>query len=233
MAQDALQTNIHTTFPGMVQSFNAAALTAVVQPAVMYQVRNEAGVWNWIKLPLLLDCPVQFPSGGGFTLTFPLAPGDEVLVHIAERCIDAWWASGGTQPQAKFRMHDLSDGFVVPKVWSQPKKIGGVSTSTAQFRSDDGSTYVEVAGGQIVSIVAPTRIVLDTPLVQITGAVEVQNTGTVAQPFQVTGQINATGNVIAGTGTGDQVGLQTHTHTQPNDSAGDVEQPTNAPTPGT
>lgn len=224
---------MHTTLPGIIESFDAAAMTAVVQPALKFQVRNEAGIWNWVTLPLLLDCPVHFPSGGGFTLTFPLAAGDEVLVHLAERCIDAWWQSGGVQPQAEFRMHDLSDGFVIPKVWSKPRALSGVSTTTTQLRSDDGSTYVEVAGGQIVNVVAPTKIVLETPLVQVTGAIEVQNVNSVALPCQVTGEINATGNVVAGYGSGDQVGLQTHKHTQGNDSANDVEQPTNAPTPGT
>lgn len=48
-----------------------------------------------------------------------------------------------------------------------------------------------------------------------------------------TGDFRATGAVIAGCGSGDQVGLQTHTHTQGNDSANDAEVPTNPPTGGT
>lgn len=48
-----------------------------------------------------------------------------------------------------------------------------------------------------------------------------------------TGDIKTSGNVIAGFGTGTQVGLETHQHTQAADSHGDAEQPTNAPTPGT
>lgn len=47
------------------------------------------------------------------------------------------------------------------------------------------------------------------------------------------GDLHVTGAVIAGYGGGDQVGLQTHRHTQPNDSHGDGEQPTNPPTAGT
>lgn len=49
----------------------------------------------------------------------------------------------------------------------------------------------------------------------------------------LTGDLAATGAVVAGSGGADQVGLQTHTHTQPNDSHGDVEGATNAPTAGT
>lgn len=47
------------------------------------------------------------------------------------------------------------------------------------------------------------------------------------------GNIQTGGSVTAGVGTGDQVGLQTHQHAQPNDSHNDVEQPTAAPTAGT
>ena len=45
--------------------------------------------------------------------------------------------------------------------------------------------------------------------------------------------LHVTGAVIAGWGGSDQVGLQTHRHTQPSDGHGDTEQPTNAPTAGT
>lgn len=228
-ALDARQAEIHTGFPGIVQSFDATKLTAVIQPAIKYQVRDQSGVLNWVALPLLLDCPVHFPSGGGFTLTFPLAEGDEVYVALAERCIDAWWQSGGVQPQAEFRMHDLSDGFCFPKVWSQAKKISSVSTATTQLRSDDGSTYVEVAGGQVVNVVAPTKIVLKSPVVEVDGSITVLNSYGASQPCQVTGSIQATGNVIAGAGGADQVGLQTHDHGGVTTGAGN----TGAPNAGT
>lgn len=46
------------------------------------------------------------------------------------------------------------------------------------------------------------------------------------------GDLKTAGNVVAHEGAG-PVGLATHTHTQPNDSHGDLEGPTSAPTPGT
>lgn len=49
----------------------------------------------------------------------------------------------------------------------------------------------------------------------------------------VDGDIHCKGAIIAGYGTGDQVGVQTHTHAQDNDSNSDTEQETNKPTAGT
>jgi hypothetical protein len=47
------------------------------------------------------------------------------------------------------------------------------------------------------------------------------------------GNLHVTGAIIAGFGTGDQVGLQTHGHPQGADSHGDSEEPTGSPIPGT
>jgi phage gp45-like len=52
-------------------------------------------------------------------------------------------------------------------------------------------------------------------------------------PTLVTGDLHVTGAIIAGFGGVDQVGVQTHTHKQGNDSHGDTEVPTDAPTAGT
>lgn len=54
-----------------------------------------------------------------------------------------------------------------------------------------------------------------------------------AGQIKVTGNLLVTGEVIAGYGGADQVGLQTHKHKQGNDSGGNVEADTAAPTAGT
>lgn len=50
---------------------------------------------------------------------------------------------------------------------------------------------------------------------------------------EATGDLRVLGAITAGYGGGDQVGLQSHTHTQGNDSHGDSEAPTSPATPGT
>lgn len=143
-AFDGLRAGIWTALPGIIQSFSASAMTCEVQPTIKVPVRQIDGTIVTVALPLLVDCPVQFPSGGNCTLTFPVGPGDECLVVFASRCIDSWWQSGGVQEQAELRMHDLSDGFALLGFRSKPRALSGISTTAAQLRTDDGQAYVEV-----------------------------------------------------------------------------------------
>lgn len=161
---DGRQAQIWTTMPGILQSFDAARMTCTAQVAIQAQTRDPAGTWTNVTLSVLTDCPVSFPRGGGYGFTFPLASGDEGMIHFGARCIDAWWQSGGVQPQAEFRMHDLSDGFFVPGVLSQPHAPSGVSTTTARFWAEDGSQYVELdkTGGN-VNVKTAARVQLTCP----------------------------------------------------------------------
>ena len=239
-ALDSWQGQLWTALPAMVNSYDATKMTVSAQPTIQARVLSQSGTWTNTTLPLCQDCPVAFPSGGGFTMTFPIAQGDEGILVFSSRCIDNWWQLGSSmsnpaQPQAEFRMHDLSDGMFIPGLFSQKRKLANASTSVVQIRSTDGNTLFEVGpqelrmtpdGGvtQIKIVPGYTQILGN---LQISGAIQSITGSTYA------GNLQTTGNVIAGFGSGDQVGLQTHKHTQPNDSHGDTEQPTNSPTAGT
>lgn len=218
-ALDGRQAQIWTALPGIIQSFNAGAMTCVVQPSIKAQVRAPDGSTQWTTLPLLLDCPVVFPRGGGCTLTFPIAHLDECLVVFASRCIDSWWSAGGVQVQSEFRMHDLSDGFVLPGPFSQATKISNISTSSAQFRSNDGSTFIDLnPSTQKVTITAPGGFTVNAPQSNFSGAVIIQGllswlagmTGSVVSGVAslITGAVQFVGSI---TSNGKAID-STHTH---------------------
>ncbi|MBR8471928.1 MULTISPECIES: Gp138 family membrane-puncturing spike protein [Burkholderia] len=149
-------TEVWTALPGTVESFDPVAMMVSVQPGTKDSIRNEDGTISTSLFPLLTDCPVVWQGGGGVTATFPIAAGDECLVVFASRCIDAWWQSGGVQEQAESRTHSLADGFALVGVRSRPRALPGVSTTSAQLRSDDGSTFFDLnPSTQKVKIVAP------------------------------------------------------------------------------
>lgn len=140
----AIMSAMRVSMPGIIQSFDPDAVTAVVQPAIKGAEQDESGAELSVNLPLLVDVPVLFPRGGGCTLTFPVKAGDECLVIFADRCIDFWWQSGGVQEPVDDRMHDLSDAFCIVGPQSQAKNISGISTSAVELRSDDGETKLSL-----------------------------------------------------------------------------------------
>jgi hypothetical protein len=184
--------DLWTALPAIVQSYDPTKASVSVQPSIMGQFRQQNGpnadeVWTDVKLPVLVDCPVFFPGGGGYLVSFPLAKGDEGGVIFSARCIDAWWQSGGIQRQAEVRLHDLSDGMFIPGLFSLPRVPANLSATDAQFRNAAGDCVVGMNSSKQVYITAPGGVV-------------------------ITGGLTATGDVVAGQGTGDQVGMQTHRH---------------------
>ncbi len=212
IALDGKQAQMWTALPCIIQSFNPVAMTCEVQPTINGIVRQQDGTSKEVKMPLLLDCPVFFPGGGGVTLTFPIKPGDECLVIFASRCIDAWWQQGGIQGQAELRMHDLSDGFVFAGVRSQPRAFN-VNTSAAQLRTDDGTAYVELdPATKNIKALTPANVNVNAGgNLAATAAGEASVT---APTIKLVGNVEITGNLtISGTTIGNGINLNTHVHT--------------------
>lgn len=230
----AIMSAMRVSIPGIIQSFDPDAVTAVVQPAIKGAEQDESGAEVSVNLPLLVDVPVVFPRGGGCTLTFPVSEGDECMVIFADRCIDFWWQSGGIQEPVDGRMHDLSDAFCIVGPQSQAKKIGGISTTAAQLRTDDGSAFIEVAAGHDVTVKTPGKLTasaeggteITSPEIILNGNVTIngnlsQGMGKGGGTATMHGPVTVTNDVTAG-----GKSLMTHTHggvEHGNDSTGEPE----------
>jgi hypothetical protein len=214
-ALKAWQMGVWTASPGIVAAPPGGGAvvaddgTIWVQPAIKGKLRNVQGQVNDVQITLIPKVPLICFGGGGFSITPPVSVGDEVLVVFGMRCIDGWWQSGGVQSQLEFRMHDPTDAIAIAGLRSKPRALSGFSANSLQIRSDDGDMYLELASGHVMNVVAPGGV-------------------NVTAPF-----IHCSGSIVAGFGGDDQVGLQTHTHTQGNDGHGDAEVATNPPTAGT
>jgi hypothetical protein len=159
--KDTAQYETRVAIPGKVVSFDAAKGTVSVQPTIKERVKVD-GKETWQVLPILPDVPIVTPRAGGFLLSLPVSPGDEVLVVFADMCIDGWWQSGGTEQQIDRRRHDLSDGFAILGPWSQPRKVPGYSVNSIQIRNDAGDTVIELKDGK-VKITAGTSVEINCP----------------------------------------------------------------------
>ena len=176
-------TDLRVSIPAIVQSVDYTANPPVVTVTVAIQevVRTADGPQNKTIYPIS-NVPIVLPSAGGFSLTLPVTAGDEGLLTFCDMCIDLWWKRGGIQPQFERRRHDLSDCGFAPGMRSQKRPLSNWSQNSAQLRSDDGTTYIEIAAGGVVNIVAPGGL-------------------------NVNGAVVATGEV-----TGNGIPLSTHIH---------------------
>lgn len=126
--------------------------TIQVQPAI----EKDYGLGSFHKLPII-ETTVQWPAGGGAVMTFPLALGDDVLVIFSMYSLAEFQASiAGTVQPYDGRMHHLTDGYAIPKVFrgaNQPSP----STTDVEIRygdslislKEDDSIGIENAKGSI------------------------------------------------------------------------------------
>ena len=134
---------------GVIQSFSPGDSThgpsATVKIA-QQQITSVApdGTRTIQSYPLLATCPVYFPNGGGFTLTFPVAEGDECIILFNDRELDNWMINGPGQPPTTGRMHDLSDAIIIVGLRSNPRGLANISTNSTQLRSDDQTVFVDL-----------------------------------------------------------------------------------------
>ena len=214
--------------PGIVTAVDLAAQTVSVKLCLQGKITDETNVPRWVELPLLTDVPIVWPRAGGFSLTLPVKPGDECLVVFGDQCMDAWWQSGGVQKPMDERRHDLSDGFALFGVTSQPRRLANVQADAIELRTDDRTDWISMKRGALdihiegtTNVYSKSSVKVDSPKVTITGDTTIEKSLTVMGHISgsgglsirggsgaaVTGDLRTTGDVQAGA-----ISLQTHVH---------------------
>jgi hypothetical protein len=104
-------TNIHTSFPGKVVSYDPKTRRADIQPSLKRQLPNK----SFVDFPIIPDVPVIFPGTSEYTIHFPLKEKDEVDVHVCERSTDVWRDSGDKGIEdSDPRRFNLQDCYATP-----------------------------------------------------------------------------------------------------------------------
>jgi hypothetical protein len=237
---DQFACRMRSAAPGIVVNFDSSKQTVTVQLVIKELIVID-NTKQWRTIPVLVDVPVFMPRSGNFILTMPVTAGDECLVIFGDNCMDAWWQSGGVQNQAEIRRHDLSDGFALLGVWSQPNVVAGYSTDSAVLRSLDNTVYVKAKGAEVdvvaptikaaasvaaevqapaISAIAAATAVVTAPAITLTGAVIING------DLQLNGALGCTGGTSATVSLGGTVTITNnptiagrsftgHTHSDP------------------
>ena len=133
--------DVRVSLPCQVTAYDAGAQTVSVKPQVMEAYSDDNGVEQDEALPIIVGVPVEWPSGGGMRITFPLAAGDTGRIVFCDRSIDDWLGLGkpaDTAP-ADGRRHALQDAVFTPGLKVKGQNWSGVSTSAVQIGQDGAS----------------------------------------------------------------------------------------------
>ncbi len=129
-------------------------------------------------------------QGGPWAIVLDPAANDFGFIIAAARDITAVEANPGIQTPGSLRKYSYSDGIYVGGVFN------AVPKGTLELKPDGSWTLTDGFGN-----------VLQGDANGITA------TPASGKPFKVAGNLQVTGTIASGEGGGDQVSLQTHTHT--------------------
>lgn len=143
--------------PAKVLSYSRSTNRARLQIMVPFvTTRNEVQ-----QRAIVASVPVLQLGGGGFLLSFPIAPGDLGWIHACDRDIsnfkNTFNSSSGPPTQ---RMHSFSDAMFVPDSMMQGVTLA--DNDGVCLQSTDGTLSIVLTGDEI-KITSPNKITFTAP----------------------------------------------------------------------
>lgn len=238
--------SLYSIIPGVIESYNQSTKRCRVRPAI--NIKKTDGTVE--PMQAIINVPVVWNSGGGFTILSPLPAGDPVLILFSQRGITKFKETFAQEDPGK-GVFAKEDAIVIPS-------FGGLSVNPASsegicMQAEDGNNFIFVEDGDI-EITATSKITANAPeIIANADTIEANAndsitanatdiianasaTVTITSPLiTLDGNVTLTGNLVMPTGgisganvfggaTGDA-----HGHTQGNDNAGDTQVKTNGP----
>lgn len=130
--------DLHTSMPAQIISYDFRTQKANVQPTINRRYADS----RIEKYPPINNVPVIFPRSGGASLTFPVKPGDPVLLIFCGRSLDGWLNRGGIVDQDDNRMHSLNDAVAIPGLLPFP--TGSLARNNEDALLTYGNADVEI-----------------------------------------------------------------------------------------
>jgi len=172
----SILSNVHTSLPGIIVSFDPILNKASVQPAL-----NKKFDTGEMTMPILENVPIIFPSSGNFSMTFPINVGDYVLLVFSERSLDLWKSVGGQVTPNDPRKFSLSDAIAIP----------GLMPLTENSTNDNQDFVIKFADSEIrispngdIQIKTASKVAVGNQLVELLDVVS-KILGFIANPVGV------------------------------------------------
>lgn len=156
---------VHTCLPGVIVSYDGSMST--VKPTLDKRLANG----DALPAPIIARVPICWPvAANGAAVTVPLKPGDQVLLHFCERALEDW-LMGSDAPPGDPRQFDLSDAFATPIM-----RPGRFQADTVNVSVQHGAGSIKLTPAGEIIMVAPAGMQLVTPIVTLTGNLNILGT---------------------------------------------------------
>lgn len=180
---------IQTAMPGVVVTVRQSLheMTVDVQPMVSFMTEDDEPM----ERPVVLNVPIHFPTSRKSGMTFPVEPGDPVLLVYSMRNLDTWKRGQGTEsaiPTDK-RKFDKRDCIAIPGVFPFTEAPNAPAKHTHAHDSKDTVMYSNLGDGNEVEV----RLKPDGNLI-INAPVKVT-------VYTVDAEVNADSSVVVNTNT--------------------------------
>jgi len=218
-------------YPARIVKYYPENQTADIQVCAEKVFNNYDELLQVISRQVLKMVPVHTASGGGWSITMPIAVGDTCLVVFSAIGYDHWLFNdhdkGGLvagQPAPHLlREFDENDGFCIVGFNTLPRAIASYNTTDSEWRNTDRSQVIALKADGSIMINSEVTVDITAPEVTITGNLTVTGK-TTSGTSETLGLSTASGDLaVAGTTTSGGINLNTHIHT--GDSGGTTSPP--------
>lgn len=149
-----LISEVNTSIPGQIVTFDASKQTATVRPCIRSVTIDQAGEKTFVTLPEIFLCPVWFPysTTSGFCVTYPINPEDQCLIIFSQRSFDKWLVYGSYQNPTEEgipRTHALTDAVALVGLIPNVNLIPNFQMDGIEIRNQDRKSYTKIANAKI------------------------------------------------------------------------------------
>lgn len=215
-----MQAQLETMMPVKVVTFHAGTGTPPTAGTVDVQllVSQIDGDGNAVPHGIVYGIPCDRNQGGKWAIILDPAEGDFGYIVSASRDMSNVVKNPGIQIPGSRRKYSFSDGVYRGGI------LNPVPEATIWLKPD-GTFKISDANGIVLDTTSGSLVI--TGNVEVNGTLKVDDLETGEDGLNIVGAITATGNITAGHGGADSVGLQSHEH--PTAATGSPS----PPTPGT
>lgn len=132
-------TNIHTSIPGKIESYNPVLKKADIQPLV----KRKFSTGETFSYPIISNVPVQIPGGKKACVSYPVDTGDAGILIFSERSMEEYLNGIVAEAnQGDPRRFSLNDGIFIPGVFpfGEPGKTG--DNINIELKNDKGIIHL-------------------------------------------------------------------------------------------